>query len=94
MSTRLSVFILGGALLAGAAAAQTYPGRCAWSWPVRVVVPFPAVGAADIVARQVTQKLGEAFASIGTGTGRRAEIARRVHCRSARVANGSLDAVQ
>ena len=35
---------------------QPYPAR-----PVRVVVPFPPAAAADIVARAVTQKLGEAW---------------------------------
>ena len=43
-------------LLAGAAAAQGYPSR-----PVRVIVPFPPSGAADIVARAITQKLSEAW---------------------------------
>jgi len=44
------------ALAAAPAMAQTYPEK-----PVRVVVPFPPAGAADIVARHVTQKLSEAF---------------------------------
>jgi tripartite-type tricarboxylate transporter receptor subunit TctC len=49
-----SPYILGALLLwAGAASAQGYPEK-----PVRVVVPFPAGGAADIVARQVVQGLG------------------------------------
>jgi tripartite-type tricarboxylate transporter receptor subunit TctC len=37
-------------------AAQTYPNR-----PVRVIVPFPAGGVADVTARLIGQKLGEAL---------------------------------
>ncbi|MGH8617758.1 MAG: Bug family tripartite tricarboxylate transporter substrate binding protein [Burkholderiales bacterium] len=39
---------------AGAAHAQTYPDKA-----VRVIVPFPAGGAADIVGRHVSRKLSE-----------------------------------
>lgn len=51
-----SVTIL--ALMAASASAQNYPEK-----PVRVVAPFPAGGAADIVARQVLQGLSS---NIGT----------------------------
>ena len=51
---------LGAGLIAAvsafAASAQSYPDK-----PVRVIVPAPAGGALDIVARHVTQKLGESF---------------------------------
>jgi tripartite-type tricarboxylate transporter receptor subunit TctC len=47
---------LTGAWSVFAAAAQTYPDK-----PVRVVVPAPAGGALDIVARHVIQKLTESF---------------------------------
>ena len=50
MRTRILVAL---AFWCGAAPAQSYPEK-----PVRVVVPFPAGGAADIVARQVAQGLG------------------------------------
>ncbi|RAI45985.1 Bug family tripartite tricarboxylate transporter substrate binding protein [Rhodoplanes roseus] len=41
---------------AAAAAAQTYPAR-----PVTVIVPYPAGGATDIVARLISQGLSEEF---------------------------------
>ena len=42
------------ALLAGTAAAQTYPSR-----PVRMMVPFPAGGGSDTMGRIVASRLGE-----------------------------------
>ena len=49
------VMLAGGALLfAGGALAQNYPSR-----PVKIVVPFPAGGSNDIVARVIAQKLSE-----------------------------------
>jgi tripartite-type tricarboxylate transporter receptor subunit TctC len=52
----LGAFVLGALPLPAAAQAQNYPNR-----PVRLVVPFPPGGIADVVARVVGQKLAEAW---------------------------------
>ena len=45
-------------LAAGPAIAQTYPVK-----PVRVIVPFPPGGAADIVARAITQEMSRGWSA-------------------------------
>ena len=56
--TSLRVVVLAGlTLAAGAAAAQGYPAK-----PVRVVVPFPAGGGIDTVARLLSPRLSEMIA--------------------------------
>ena len=53
--SRRTVLIAGGAaIISRNAAAEDYP-----SHPVRIVVPFPAGGSNDIVARILAQKLSE-----------------------------------
>jgi len=52
---------IGGLLtsgLFGVAVAQSYPTR-----PIKLVVPFPAGGPADVLGRLITQKLSESFGS-------------------------------
>ncbi len=47
---------LSGLLLAGAACAQTYPSK-----PVTLMVPYPAGGLSDVIARRVNAPLGKAL---------------------------------
>ena len=54
---RVSIVVAAvAALFTGAAYAQSYPGK-----PIRVVVPFPAGGNADVFARALSQKMAEAW---------------------------------
>src|SRR5262249_1689919 len=48
--------LLAALVAAGAAFAQPYPNR-----PVKLIVPFPAGGPADLIARIIGQKLSEDF---------------------------------
>ena len=54
---RLFPLVLACAFAAFGAHAQTFPART-----VRIIVPFPPVGAADLLSRTIAQKLAEAWA--------------------------------
>lgn len=57
MNSRFArIFAIGLALGASDALAQTYPTK-----PIRVIVPFPPVGAADLLTRTIGQKLTETW---------------------------------
>lgn len=49
-----SLLFLVFVLLSGASAAQQYPDR-----PIRLIVPFPPGGGADLVARTINERLGK-----------------------------------
>ncbi len=53
---RMIVATLAALLVAGPAAAQTYPSRS-----ITVVVPFPAGGPSDVVARIIAEHMGKAL---------------------------------
>src|SRR5688572_33303297 len=55
-TTVITVLLLSAALSAGTAAAQPFPSKV-----VRLVVPFPAGGSNDVVARALSQPLSKAL---------------------------------
>jgi tripartite-type tricarboxylate transporter receptor subunit TctC len=54
ISRRAALFVCASIILSGAACADNYPAH-----PVKIVVPFPAGGSNDIIARILAQKLSE-----------------------------------
>lgn len=84
MSLRNVCARLAGVVLACTAAgiwAQSYPAK-----PIRIIVPFPAAGTADIMARVVGQKMTEAWSQqvvIDNRSGAGGNIAAEVAAKSA-----------
>jgi len=56
MNRVLSAFFLSAMVLVGDVSAQSFPSK-----PIRIVVPYPAGGTSDILARSIGQKLSEAW---------------------------------
>jgi len=56
-ATLAFLILAGGMVIAGPAVAQSYPNRA-----VKIVVPFAAGGGTDVMARNIAQKLNEAWA--------------------------------
>ena len=54
--TSLLAKSLGGLLIAGVACAQTFPNK-----PVTLMVPYPAGGLSDVIARTVNNTLSKNF---------------------------------
>ena len=54
ISRRAMLTVCGAAMFSSAAQAESYPDR-----PVKIIVPYPAGGSNDIIARVLAQKLGE-----------------------------------
>jgi tripartite-type tricarboxylate transporter receptor subunit TctC len=51
---RMFALVLGCGIAAGTALAQPYPSK-----PIRIVVPYPAGGGSDLMARSISKKLNE-----------------------------------
>lgn len=56
MQRRHLLHALSGLSLAGTAWGQSWPGK-----PIKIVVPFPAGGTSDVLARLIGQKLTDAL---------------------------------
>ena len=85
MRTTIAVCLFASLAIAPAALAQTFPTK-----PVRVIVPYPAGGTTDLVARIVTPALAESLGQpvlvenkSGGRAARSAPPKRRAPCRTA-----------
>ena len=83
LTIRLTVLSLLSALVAAPAAAQqNYPDR-----PIRIVVPFPAGGPSDVLARIIGERMSRDFGQgvfIDNRPGANTVIGARVGCRRRR----------